>query len=183
MKPRAWRIEVGGWRTRSTLECGDLSPLSAGDSSPSNSPTLGDQSPGTESCDQSQHSKNWRLRLALFCLLPFAFCLHALADPVDAAESDRNELVFALYQHNRNPFVDRPDWVPAAFLPQLLIGRTTNGITLHWPGELVDARVDAAVAFPAGWVQITNAAAVRGTEWNLALPIPFDRCFYRLNLR
>ena len=79
--------------------------------------------------------------------------------------------------------MDRPDWVPAAFLPQLLMGRTTNGVTLRWPGELVDARVDAAFAVPAVCVQVTNAAALRGTEWNLDLPTPFDRCFYRLNLR
>ena len=33
-----------------------------------------------------------------------------LADPPDAAESNRNELIFTQFQHNRNPFIDRPEW-------------------------------------------------------------------------
>ena len=37
---------------------------------------------------------------------------HAM-DPPDAAESNKNELIYANYQHNRNPFVDRPEWVEA----------------------------------------------------------------------
>ncbi|MEV1008440.1 endonuclease [Streptomyces sp. NPDC049881] len=32
------------------------------------------------------------------------------ADPPDAFERQRNETVYASYQHNRNPFVDHPEW-------------------------------------------------------------------------
>ena len=35
---------------------------------------------------------------------------HAL-DPPDAWERNRNEMIYSTYQHNRNPFVDRPEWV------------------------------------------------------------------------
>lgn len=35
---------------------------------------------------------------------------HAM-DPPDDWERNRNELIYANYQHNRNPFVDRPEWV------------------------------------------------------------------------
>ena len=35
------------------------------------------------------------------------------ADPPDAAESNRNELIFRSYQYNRNPFIDHPEWVDA----------------------------------------------------------------------
>lgn len=35
------------------------------------------------------------------------------ADPPDAAERNRNEIIFTSYQHNRNPFIDRPEWVDA----------------------------------------------------------------------
>jgi endonuclease I len=35
-------------------------------------------------------------------------------DPVDAAEQDRNDVVYA-YQGNRNPFIDHPEWVACAF--------------------------------------------------------------------
>ena len=34
-------------------------------------------------------------------------------DPPDAAERARNDLIFDNYQHNRNPFIDRPEWVQA----------------------------------------------------------------------
>lgn len=32
-------------------------------------------------------------------------------DPPDDAERARNELIYTKYQHNRNPFIDRPEWV------------------------------------------------------------------------
>ena len=36
-------------------------------------------------------------------------------DPPDAFERRRNELIFSAYQHNRNPFIDHPEWVTAVF--------------------------------------------------------------------
>ncbi|HDR7447833.1 MULTISPECIES: endonuclease I family protein [Bacillus] len=32
-------------------------------------------------------------------------------DPVDDLERKRNEIIFTKYQHNRNPFIDHPEWV------------------------------------------------------------------------
>jgi endonuclease I len=32
-------------------------------------------------------------------------------DPPDAFERNRNELIHSTYQHNRNPFIDHPEWV------------------------------------------------------------------------
>ncbi|MEV7085732.1 endonuclease [Streptomyces sp. NPDC093085] len=32
-------------------------------------------------------------------------------DPPDAFEKRRNEVIYASYQHNRNPFIDHPEWV------------------------------------------------------------------------
>ncbi|EEL70191.1 Extracellular ribonuclease [Bacillus mycoides] len=32
-------------------------------------------------------------------------------DPVDDLERKRNEVIFTKYQHNRNPFIDHPEWV------------------------------------------------------------------------
>jgi endonuclease I len=38
-----------------------------------------------------------------------------IADPVDAREMERNDWV-QVYQGNRNPFIDHPDWVSGVFL-------------------------------------------------------------------
>lgn len=32
------------------------------------------------------------------------------ADPVSASEQRRNEIIYTDYQHNRNPFIDHPEW-------------------------------------------------------------------------
>ncbi|CAM3997163.1 ribonuclease [Mesobacillus zeae] len=34
-------------------------------------------------------------------------------DPVDDLERKRNEIIYSKYQHNRNPFIDHPEWVSA----------------------------------------------------------------------
>lgn len=36
-------------------------------------------------------------------------------DPVSASERARNDRICAAYQHNRNPFVDRPEWAACVF--------------------------------------------------------------------
>jgi endonuclease I len=36
-------------------------------------------------------------------------------DPPDQFERRRNEIIFDRYQHNRNPFVDHPEWVDSIF--------------------------------------------------------------------
>jgi len=34
-------------------------------------------------------------------------------DPPDAFEKNRNDVIYTAYQHNRNPFIDHPEWVEA----------------------------------------------------------------------
>ncbi|TGA97328.1 endonuclease [Streptomyces sp. MZ04] len=34
-------------------------------------------------------------------------------DPPDAFEKNRNDVIFDRFQHNRNPFIDHPEWVEA----------------------------------------------------------------------
>lgn len=55
-------------------------------------------------------------------------------DPADTRERQRNDLVFDRFQHNRNPFVDRPEFADAIFRPVLMVVTVTNGIRLQWPG-------------------------------------------------
>ncbi len=37
----------------------------------------------------------------------------SLDDPPDAFETNRNQVIFDRFQHNRNPFIDHPEWVSA----------------------------------------------------------------------
>jgi len=36
-------------------------------------------------------------------------------DPPDATERNRNQVIYASYQHNRNPFIDHPEWIASIF--------------------------------------------------------------------
>jgi len=36
-------------------------------------------------------------------------------DPPDAFERNRNQIIYASYQHNRNPFIDHPEWASSVF--------------------------------------------------------------------
>ncbi|MEV4641243.1 endonuclease [Actinoplanes sp. NPDC049548] len=36
-------------------------------------------------------------------------------DPPDAFEKKRNETIYSTYQHNRNPFIDHPEWAASVF--------------------------------------------------------------------
>lgn len=58
-------------------------------------------------------------------------------DPVDAKELDRNDEVYT-YQHNRNPFIDHPEWV------EVLFGDPLSSV----PGDLARRDLPAA-AFTA----------------------------------
>ena len=54
------------------------------------------------------------------------------ADPPDAPELTRNDLIFTNYQHNRNPFIDHPEWVAAiwgAGTGGLPIAQATPGVS------------------------------------------------------
>ncbi|GGN72916.1 hypothetical protein GCM10010112_41760 [Actinoplanes lobatus] len=37
------------------------------------------------------------------------------ADPPTAAERTRNQVIYSNYQHNRNPFIDHPEWAASIF--------------------------------------------------------------------
>jgi endonuclease I len=47
-------------------------------------------------------------------LLSTLLAWHA-ADPPDAAERERNEVIFS-FQGNRNPFIDHPEWATSSLL-------------------------------------------------------------------
>ncbi|WP_307892416.1 endonuclease I family protein [Bacillus swezeyi] len=40
-------------------------------------------------------------------------------DPVDDLERKRNDIIYEQYQHNRNPFIDHPEWAEEIWHPEL----------------------------------------------------------------
>ena len=89
MKTRGWKMENGGWPTRSVLECGSPLPLSTGGAHPAAAPSAGGLVPwnshraGVEgslvlNSTGLAQSKTWWRGLLLFCFLPSAFCFRAL---------------------------------------------------------------------------------------------------------
>jgi endonuclease I len=96
------------------------------------------------------------------------------ADPVDAAERRRNDLIHELYQFNRNPFVDHPEWVEFVFRPKLSIARTTGGTELAWDQGWSNAVVQASANL-RDWspVPTNNILATNGVRF-FRLMVPVD---------
>jgi endonuclease I len=105
------------------------------------------------------------------------------ADPVSAAEQARNEGVYS-YQRNRNPFVDHPEWVAAAFIPRVSISRAGTNIWLSWTNDYAPTFVfDESSNLGAAWMTLTNAVVLTSTNtWTIALPPGGERHFYRFRL-
>ena len=105
------------------------------------------------------------------------------ADPVDAAEQLRNDRVYS-YQNNRNPFVDRPDWVAAAFIPALSIARASSTFTLAWTNEAPAMSAEQSTELGSAWTAVTNAPALTASNtWTIALPLAPGTRLFRLRLQ
>lgn len=110
------------------------------------------------------------------------------ADPVDAAEQLRNDLVYSLYQTNRNPFVDHPEWVNLTFAPAhtnrpfLQVFPSPPGCTLTWLATNQSTRLEFANNLQMGWQEaavtpvLTNGQFL--VRWTNAAP----RVFFRLRV-
>ena len=89
---------------------------------------------------------------------------HAL-DPPDALESNKNELVYANYQHNRNPFIDHPEWV------EQIWGRDTDGDGVTDTHEIIAGTAtnsaDSVFEATPGATQIVCGALSTGSIWRL----------------
>jgi endonuclease I len=106
-------------------------------------------------------------------------------DPVSPAERTRAEGVFG-YQHNRNPFIDRAEWVEAIYgeVFKLTATFTTTAVTLSWPAILpadmafIETSTDLIMWMPAAFT-ITNSGGRR----NATIPLGSIQRFYRLKLQ
>jgi endonuclease I len=104
-------------------------------------------------------------------------------DPVDSAESNRNDRVYWLFQTNRNPFVDHPEFVAAAFVPPLQIAATVTNVLLRWAADYSPTlRAEQAASCPGVWTLVTNLPVLASNFWTLTLPAGSESRFYRLRL-
>jgi endonuclease I len=106
-------------------------------------------------------------------------------DPVDARELAREELIYSRFQHNRNPFVDRPEWVRAAFWPEMKFARNGNEVTLSYGAEYSTAILEFAFQSPtATWGPVGgNRSTNNGTVFvSFTLPPGPEAGFFRLRL-
>ncbi|MDP6419639.1 MAG: endonuclease [Candidatus Krumholzibacteria bacterium] len=72
------------------------------------------------------------------------------ADPVDDRERNRNDWIYT-YQHNRNPFIDHPDWVEGVYLGIVDAGESSPAsdfrIVGAWPNPF-NPSTEIAIALP-----------------------------------
>lgn len=105
------------------------------------------------------------------------------ADPVDASEQLRNDRVYS-YQTNRNPFVDHPEWVAAAFIPTLSIAQDAHAITLTWTNEAPAMSAERSTGLASAWLPVTNAPGLTTSNtWAIALPPEPGTRFARSRVR
>lgn len=105
-----------------------------------------------------------------------------LQDPVDLAEQLRNDLVYSLYQTNRNPFVDHPEWVGLAFGPRLTISRAVPNVLLEWSGDFERAILEATTSLNSPWTVVTNAPELMGDHWRVTLPVAIGNHYFRVRV-
>ena len=95
------------------------------------------------------------------------------ADPVDAAERQRNDRIYALYQKNRNPFVDQPEWVNLTFAPPhtnppvLFIEPSAARATLRWLATNQSTRLEYTTNLNAEWTDSPLIPALQDGAFEL----------------
>jgi len=104
------------------------------------------------------------------------------SDPVDAGEQSRNDLIYQRYQHNRNPFVDHPEWVDLMFAPRLLVSRETNQLRLSWDAVWAAANLEVTQQFPATWSAVTLTPSNANGQFVVFLNPTNAGRFYRLGV-
>ena len=104
-------------------------------------------------------------------------------DPVSAAEQARNEIVYS-FQTNRNPFIDHPEWVAAAFIPPMTIALTGTNIVLGWTNDYAPTMVIEDSTSPgSAWLMVTNTPTLINSNWTSTLPAQSGSRFYHSRLQ
>lgn len=108
-----------------------------------------------------------------------------LQDPVEPSEARRNDLVQQLFQHNRNPFVDHPEWVQmlwAGTYPRLVAVPSGGQLRLSWSTNEVNGVLERTAGFPANWVPVALTPQRVSGEFVLQLGLTNAMGFFRLRV-
>ncbi|MES2596277.1 MAG: endonuclease [Verrucomicrobiota bacterium] len=105
-------------------------------------------------------------------------------DPVSAAEKLRNDRVHTA-QGNRNPFVDRPEFVERLFGDVMKLGITRSGgnLQLQWPSQVQDIMgVVEETTNLSSWTTVSGTPVVGGGIKTLSFTLPASARFYRFRV-
>jgi hypothetical protein len=107
-----------------------------------------------------------------------------LLDPVDAVETVRMEAVQTLYQGNRNPFIDRPEWITALHGTVLRLTMTAQPgqVTLFWPAGLRRGHLQWSSNLQT-WADSTLPVTTSGTQDTVTMSTNGGPLFFRLQIR
>jgi hypothetical protein len=94
-------------------------------------------------------------------------------------------LLDARFQVNRNPFVDRPEWVRPAFWPELKIVRNETEASLNWPAEYSRAILEYSRWLTNNWGPTGGNRSTNGGSITVTFTLPTEspeEQFFRLRL-
>jgi len=101
-------------------------------------------------------------------------------DPVDDAERTRNDKIYSLYQANRNPFVDHPEWAQEVFVPRISILTSGTVVRASWPATELDIGLASADTLTNPWEAVINTPSSNTNGFYVDLPANATNRFFRL---
>lgn len=109
-------------------------------------------------------------------------------DPPDDQERLRNDRIYSLYQTNRNPFIDHPEWVNLVFSPphtnspRLQISVQAGQFSLAWFATNQAVALESATNVNGMWASVTNMPILTNGTFVLTFADPAPSQFFRLRV-
>jgi endonuclease I len=105
-----------------------------------------------------------------------------MLDPVSEEEKIRNDRVYEI-QKNRNPFIDRPQWVSSIWGNplQISISKTANSIKVSWPATIPRSVLEISEDLTQ-WEVITSPIIIQGNQ-NSTFANRFKNQSFRLRIK
>jgi len=192
MKNRGWRIEGGGWQTRSVLECGSPLPLSGGN----------ERARIVQSAGGPAHSKTWRLIVAALAFVMMVALANAQTYSVDWHKIAGGGGTSTNGQYSLTGTIGQPDasgamssgqysisggyWslinvVQTAGAPTLNISYNGSTVTVYWQNVSGWNLIQSGdLTTPIGsWSASSSPTLTGGTNY-LNVANPSGNVFYRL---